>query len=180
MYYYIDKNNNQRGPVLMDKLIVLGVTPDSFVWEEGMADWQQAKFVEKLNSIWNDSYYHSLCRACRLNDSAICGQYCRNNSEFSPLEQFRDIDFHQPQKDVQEENNSYEPISATGWLIAAYIFALLGGLLGIALGISVWKQKVELENGTKTYKYKKSHRKLGILASILASISAFIWKFVLT
>ena len=71
----------------------------------------------------------------------------------------------------------YEPEDATGWLVAAYIFAILGGLLGIAFGVMIYNQKVNLTNGEKVHKYKDSHRQLGLVAAILAGISMFIWKF---
>lgn len=71
----------------------------------------------------------------------------------------------------------YEPDEATGWLIAAYIFALLGGFFGIAFGYVVWHDKVKLSNGEKVYKYKDSHRYMGLGAMILAIISIFVWKF---
>lgn len=78
---------------------------------------------------------------------------------------------------VGGEITEYEPEEATGWLVAAYIFAVLGGLLGIAFGIMIYNQKTILINGTKVYKYKDSHRQLGLLAAILSGISMFIWKF---
>lgn len=71
----------------------------------------------------------------------------------------------------------YEPEDATGWLIAAYIFAILGGLLGIVFGLTVYTQKVSFTNGEKVHKYKDSHRQLGLVAAILAGVSMFIWKF---
>ena len=71
----------------------------------------------------------------------------------------------------------YEPDEAMGWLIAAYIFALLGGFFGIAFGYVVWHDKVKLSNGEKVYKYKDSHRYMGLGAMILAIISIFVWKF---
>ena len=71
----------------------------------------------------------------------------------------------------------YEPDEATGWLIAAYVFALLGGFFGIAFGYVVWNDKVKLSNGEKVYKYKDSHRYMGFGAIILAVISIFVWKY---
>lgn len=66
-----------------------------------------------------------------------------------------------------EENEKTGDVSATGWLIAIYIFAILGGLLGIAFGIMVYRNK----------KYKESHRTLGLVGAILATISLLIWRF---
>lgn len=175
-YYYIGKNNIQCGPVLRSQLVALGVTPDTFVWKEGMADWQQAKNVEELNQIWNHSCYDYPCNICRLDDSAICKD-CKDGSLFSLCESISpNWLLRQPRHISSSCEQEYIPTSATGWLIAAYIFAFLGGLLGIAFGISIWNQKVEL-NGKKVHKYKKSHRQLGLLAAIIATISVFVWKF---
>ena len=38
-------------------------------------------------------------------------------------------------------NKEFEPEKATGWLIATYIFAALGGYLGIFLGFFVYLQR---------------------------------------
>ena len=80
-------------------------------------------------------------------------------------------------EDTPKPEYQYEPDEATGWLIAAYIFALLGGFFGIAFGYVVWHDKVKLSNGEKVYKYKDSHRYMGLGAMILAIISIFVWKF---
>lgn len=44
----------------------------------------------------------------------------------------------QPRKISSSHELEYVPVSATGWLIAAYIFAILCGLLGITFCISVY------------------------------------------
>lgn len=74
---------------------------------------------------------------------------------------------------------------ATGWLIAAYIFALLGGLLGVILGAVVATAKIEVMEKEedsykyrKIYKYKKSHRQMGWGAAGLAVVSMIIWMFI--
>ena len=64
---------------------------------------------------------------------------------------------------LQKESGSK---SATGWLIATYIFALLGGFLGIIIGIIVYRDK----------EYKSSHRTLGLVGAILAIFSMIFWK----
>ena len=77
------------------------------------------------------------------------------------------------------EEPVYLPENATGLLIATYIFAILGGLLGIAFGIIIYTKKIVLTNGEKVYKYKDSHRQLGLIAAIIAVISMFVWNFAL-
>lgn len=78
-------------------------------------------------------------------------------------------------EDNPKPEYQYEPDEATGWLIAAYIFALL--VFGIAFGFVVWNDKVKLSNGEKVYKYKDSHRYMGLGAMVLAIISIFVWMF---
>lgn len=65
---------------------------------------------------------------------------------------------------------------ARGWLIAIYVFAILGGLLGVCFAVSVANSKIQLENGEKVYKYRHSDRVIARIGGILAVISAFIWK----
>lgn len=90
------------------------------------------------------------------------------------------IDSFQAGEEQQSGSNAYvyEPEEATGWLIAAYIFAVLGGLLGIVFGIMIYSQKV-IVNGEKEYRYIESHRQLGLGAAILAVISIIVWQIVL-
>lgn len=76
---------------------------------------------------------------------------------------------------VEEANFKYREKDATGLLIASYIFAILGGLLGIILGCVVATGKVEMFNGDKVYKYKPAHRKLGWGAVVLSIISMIVW-----
>ncbi|MCM1164150.1 MAG: CD225/dispanin family protein [Muribaculaceae bacterium] len=41
-YYYIDRFNQQAGPVDERDLKSLGVTPETLVWTDGMAQWEPA------------------------------------------------------------------------------------------------------------------------------------------
>lgn len=47
------------------------------------------------------------------------------------------------------------------WIIAGYIFSLLGGGLGIIIGYSLWKSKKTLPNGERIYSYTTEDRKSG-------------------
>lgn len=44
------------------------------------------------------------------------------------------------------------------WIISGYIFAILGGLLGILIGYSLWTSKKSLPNGQKVYSYSEKDR----------------------
>ncbi|MWB94205.1 hypothetical protein GON26_07510 [Flavobacterium sp. GA093] len=47
------------------------------------------------------------------------------------------------------------------WIIAGYIFALLGGFLGILIGYSLWTSKKSLPNGQSVYSYNEKDRNHG-------------------
>lgn len=70
------------------------------------------------------------------------------------------------------ENNS-EGKSGKWIIILGYLFAVLGGLIGIILGISLLT-KIKAEDGTKRYVYKKKSRHHGIVIIIIATICTMI------
>lgn len=49
----------------------------------------------------------------------------------------------------------------TGWIIAGYIFSILGGFIGVIIGYSLWKARKTLPNGTKVNSYTERDRKHG-------------------
>lgn len=51
MYYYIDRRNQQCGPVPASMLINYGVTLESYVWKAGMQNWTKAKNIPELQSL---------------------------------------------------------------------------------------------------------------------------------
>ena len=46
-FYYLD-SNEQKGPVGIDQLKIVGLKSDTLVWTEGLDDWKPAKEVEEL------------------------------------------------------------------------------------------------------------------------------------
>lgn len=78
----------------------------------------------------------------------------------------------------------YQEKSATGWLIATYICAILGGLFGLVIGLYVYRAtEIIIDPNTNQYrkvkKYKESHRTLGLVGAILAAVSIICWRIVL-
>lgn len=49
----------------------------------------------------------------------------------------------------------------TGWIIVGYIFAILGGLIGLIIGWYIVSAKKNLPNGERVYTYNESDRKHG-------------------
>lgn len=56
--------------------------------------------------------------------------------------------------------NEKESISSI-WVILGYASALLGGLLGFAIGLGLWRMKKKTPNGEKIYIYDETNRKHG-------------------
>lgn len=52
MYYYIDKNGAQQGPIAKDQLLSIGVKPDTLVWKAGMEQWTKANLVPELHPMF--------------------------------------------------------------------------------------------------------------------------------
>lgn len=64
------------------------------------------------------------------------------------------------------------------WIIAGYIFSLLGGGIGIVIGYSLWKSKKTLPNGERIYSYSAEDRKHGktifFISIIIFPLSFFV------
>jgi hypothetical protein len=68
------------------------------------------------------------------------------------------------------------------WIFTGYIFAFLGGILGIIIGYFLWTAKKTLPNGEKVYSYSEKDRTQGkyifIIAMIIFPIALIIRAFV--
>ncbi|MDY4044172.1 MAG: CD225/dispanin family protein [Marinifilaceae bacterium] len=47
-YFYLNAQNEQKGPIAAEDLIKNGVTKNTLVWKDGMSQWQPAGNVEEL------------------------------------------------------------------------------------------------------------------------------------
>lgn len=50
MYFYLDKEGKQKGPVAPDTLKANGVTGDTLVWKAGMEQWAPAYTIKELDT----------------------------------------------------------------------------------------------------------------------------------
>ena len=56
-YFYLNEKNEQKGPVSPEELISNGVTKNTLVWKNGMAQWLPAGEVSELANLFTDSYF---------------------------------------------------------------------------------------------------------------------------
>lgn len=50
-FFIIDRNGQQAGPFSYDQLVQKGISPETLVWKQGMADWTPAWKVEDLKAV---------------------------------------------------------------------------------------------------------------------------------
>lgn len=50
-FFIIDHNGQQAGPFSFDQLVQKGISPETLVWKQGMADWTPAWKVEELKAV---------------------------------------------------------------------------------------------------------------------------------
>lgn len=50
-FFIIDHNGQQAGPFSLDQLVQKGISPETLVWKQGMADWTPAWKVEDLKAV---------------------------------------------------------------------------------------------------------------------------------
>lgn len=50
--YYIIRNDQPAGPYTIEELAAMGITPDTIVWAEDIADWIPAYQVNELTSLF--------------------------------------------------------------------------------------------------------------------------------
>jgi hypothetical protein len=51
MQYWANIDGKQYGPLELEQLLNLNITPQTYVWRDGLADWMQAKNVSELAEI---------------------------------------------------------------------------------------------------------------------------------
>jgi hypothetical protein len=76
-----------------------------------------------------------------------------------------------------EELAKPEP-SQGAWVMAGYIFALLGGLLGVFIGWHLGSHKKTLPNGERAYGYSIEDRKHGNRIFVLGMVSFLAWTMI--
>jgi hypothetical protein len=168
MYFYIDSRNQRQGPVQANQLPMFGVTLNTYVWTEGMKDWDMVKNVRDLASVFPIPVEKE-----HVNPIPSDNTSKSSNNQMGT------------QVDEVIEVPKYEEKSAIGWLIAIYIFAALGGFLGIVFGISTYMAKEKVYNPLlgdyeKVPRYKKMHRTLALIGALLSIVSIIVWQVALT
>ena len=187
MYYYLDNNDQQQGPVELGQLQSLGVTAETFVWKAGMDQWQKAKDVPEVNAALNQ-YQQPYNQQQQYPQQQQ--QYPQQQQQYPQQQQ----QYPQQQQQYQPQQQNYQPTpqpsqpnpfinpmeSESGnsgflgknlkWIIPAAALVLLAIILGVVFSLKggsasdyygIWHFTDSMSGGytqEKYIKFDKDHK----------------------
>ncbi len=123
MEFHLIVNGKQEGPFTVEELSHKGITPESEVWAEGMADWAQAGDVPELTAVLQRAEFEAAQQAARAAEARpTMGQ---------PYEPSTPPSYVPPQVPprVPVQDEPPKKSGCTPWLVAALILAILFGTM---------------------------------------------------
>ena len=118
MEFHLIRNGKQEGPFTVEELSQQGITPESEVWAQGMADWKQAGDVPELTAVLQRAEFEASQQAARAaeNQPTMGQPY---EPSYNPSQVPPQVP---PRMPVPEEPKKS---GCTPWLITALILAIL-------------------------------------------------------
>lgn len=118
MEFHLIRNGKQEGPFTVEELSQQGITPESEVWAQGMADWKQAGDVPELTAVLQRAEFEASQQAARAaeNQPTMGQPY---EPSYNPSQVPPQVP---PRMPVPEETKKS---GCTPWLITALILAIL-------------------------------------------------------
>ena len=124
--YYIIRNDQPAGPYTIEELAAMGITPDTIVWAEDIADWIPAYQVNELNSLFTRSAQTPPSYNAPSYGAPAAPQYHREPQYSRP-----------PQYNTPAEQPPMPP-TYLAWSIAVTILCcLIGGIVAIVYSSQV-------------------------------------------
>lgn len=145
--YFYSNGQDKEGPVTLEELKQKDITPKTLIWYEGLDDWKEAENVDELREIFE------------LKPPPISVENLNVNTTIDTIS----IDSNKQSKKISSTLGLKE--ASQGWIIAGFIFSVLGGFLGIAIGFNY-----------AFGNYKKETKRLGWIMAIIGFFSTAIWK----
>jgi len=168
--FFLLKNGQQVGPFSVDDLKIKKIKKTNLVWAEGMADWLKAGEIAELKGLF-------AATPPPPPQQPQAPQYQAPPPPQTPQYQAPppQQNYTAPQYQATPQQNGYTPKPGGGWVIAGYIFSIMGGLVGIAIGGYLKGAKEKLPNGTKVKKFDAKTQKNGLIIIIISAISWVFW-----
>ncbi len=140
-YFYSD-GKEKHGPLSLDELKQEDISKETLIWFEDLEDWMPAGDLEEMTPI------------LELNPPPIDNLKEKSIEESLPK-----------QESTQKHAQPGIKEASQGWIIAGFIFSILGGYLGVIIGFNY-----------AFGKYKSETKMLGWIMAILGIFSAAIWR----
>lgn len=139
--FFVIVNGQQQGPFTTEQLAEMAITPETEVWTEGMADWQQAGDVPELTSLLQQLQFHNHMERSSVTpppyvSSATAAKASEAQvSKTDDYSQWDKVDQQPPATPSSEpskpEKSKGNSGCGTKLLLALLIFVILGGVLAV-------------------------------------------------
>lgn len=179
--YYAMIDGEQRGPFPLEELAAAGVRPSTYVWCDGMEDWEKAEDVGEVCRVFRNRIHDlmhpgSVAAEQRREAPQDFGQGGANSSP-TRYDRYLDSDQHIPtleEMEAQEDHNQ-EP---GNWIVLAVVAAIFFSpiLGGVAIYYAI-KSRKAWKKGEKdqAYDYQRSAKMwIGITFFIGIIMVAFV------
>lgn len=179
--YFLLENGQNIGPFTLEELKEKNLPKTELVWAEGMADWQQGGTIDELKSIFAVTPPPPPKVAPPPPPPPAPPRAAAPPPPVSapppPGNQYQAPPPPQANYGNQAPFNQggYIPKSGGGWIIAGYIFSIIGGFLGWVIGTHLKFSKEKLPNGEKVKKFDEKSQQTGLILIIIGGISHIIW-----
>ena len=173
-------NDQQMGPLSKEELKKENIHRTTLVWAEGMAEWKPAFEVIELKDLFpappppppKKPVPPPPPKKPMPPPPPVAQPYSQppGPSAYTP---------QQPQGVHQGQGRGERGDKSILWLvILGYVFAVLGGFIGLVIGVYLW-QGTKREDGKKVKKYDENTQRNGLFIFILALVMFVIWTRVL-
>lgn len=168
-YFYLDNNNQQKGPVSPMQFSMYGINANTMVWCTGMAEWQRAGSIDELRDFITTKYNNATPPPSH-NDATYNSSSYQTNSE-----QSAHYDNNTTQQ--QQRNTPPCPNSNLVWAILSTIFCCIPtGIVAIVYASKVSDRYVmgNMAGAIEASQKAKKWSIYGCIASIVGSILYFL------
>lgn len=164
--YYIYLNGEQVGPLSYEELQQKGITPETYVWYEGMATWQQARELDELSLLFphgNTPFSNTVSSIPPMPESNF-GTHTNYNTGYS-----------QSRAEFNDAPPIVPPKNYLVWAILVTIFCCLPfGIVSIVYAAQVDRQ-FNLKDYRRAEQYSKNARTWAIVSAVCGCFASFIY-----
>ena len=166
--FYYSNGNTKHGPFTFEELKDKEINTKTLIWYEGLKDWIIASEMEEMKPILElipppiktskkEENTQNLSDESEIKEDDISKVFDEEKLWEDRKKNDKDVKISETENQLKEASN--------GWIIAGFIFSLLGGYLGVIIGF-----RYAFGN------YKRETKTLGWIMAIIGIFSASIWR----